>query len=124
MFFSTFFQRLFLFGLFCLLALSSSAQVALQLKAESARYLRYEIINLRLVINNSSGNTLIFSDQDGVSGGRLFFAVNEHSGKVAKAIDAGQSDCRSDSAWREPQLQISINMLHDMQKEGSSVTAY
>ncbi|MDD3695007.1 MAG: hypothetical protein PHG44_03460 [Lentisphaeria bacterium] len=127
MFFSTFFQRLFLFGLFCLLALSSSAQVALQLKAESARYLRYEIINLRLVINNSSGNTLIFSDQDGVSGGRLFFAVNEHSGKVAKAIDAKANPIADLilAPGESRELQISINMLHDMQKEGVySVTAY
>ena len=123
----SFFRRICFMVTLLLLGLKSGAQVTMQLKAENARYLRYEIINLRLIINNSSGNTLIFSDQEGAGGGRLFFAVNEHSGKVARAIDA-QANPIADlilAPGESRELQISINMLHDMQKEGVySITAY
>lgn len=104
------------------------AQIGLQLKAENPRYLRFEVIDLKLVISNISGNTLVFSDnKSGADSGRIFFAVNEHSGKVAKAFDAAANP--ADGLILAPgesrELRIGINMLHDMQREGVySITAY
>lgn len=103
------------------------AQIGLQLKAENPRYLRYEMILLKLVISNISGNTLVFSNQSEADGGRIFFAVNEHSGKVARAFDATANPAADLilAPGESRELSITINMLHDMQREGVySITAY
>ncbi len=112
---------------FLLTGFAAHAQIGLQLKAENLRYLRYEMINLKLVISNISGNTLVFSDQDKANDGRIFFAVNEHSGKVARAFDANANPAADLilAPGESRELSITINMLHDMQREGVySVTAY
>jgi len=103
------------------------AQIGLQLKAANPRYLRYEMIDLKLIISNISGNTLIFSNQSQADGGRIFFAVNEHSGKVARAFDATANPAADLilAPGESRELSITINMLHDMQREGVySITAY
>ncbi|MFA6928912.1 MAG: hypothetical protein WCT05_01190 [Lentisphaeria bacterium] len=104
------------------------AQIGLQLKADYPRYMRYEMIDLKLVISNISGNTLVFSNnKEAAENGRIFFAVNEHSGKVAKAFDPNANPAADLilAPGESRELRISINMLHDMQREGIySVTAY
>lgn len=104
------------------------AQIGLQLKADYPRYMRYEMIDLKLVISNISGNTLVFSNnKEAAENGRIFFAVNEHSGKVAKAFDPSANPAADLilAPGESRELRISINMLHDMQREGVySVTAY
>ena len=113
----------------CLLfaGIAVQAQIGLRLRAENPRYLRYEMIDLKLVISNISGNTLVFSNQSGAEGGRIFFAVNEHSGKVAKAFDVTANPAADLilAPGESRELTITINMLHDMQREGVySITAY
>ena len=120
-----FFCAVLFFLLFC--AFTVQAQIALQLKADSSRYLRYETINLKLVISNISGNTLVFSDKGEADGGRIFFAVNDHSGKVARAFDSSANPAADLilAPGESRELSITINMLHDMQREGVySITAY
>ncbi|NLF94554.1 MAG: hypothetical protein GX564_11775 [Oligosphaeraceae bacterium] len=111
---------------FLLTALGIQAQVALQLKVKDTRFLRYEPIDLTLTIRNNSGNTLIFGDSD-ISSGRIFFAVNGQNGKVARSFDQGANPAAGLilAAGDTRELNISINMLHDMQREDTySVTAY
>lgn len=121
----SFLLPLFLFLIFT--GFAAHAQIGLQLKAANPRYLRYEMIDLKLVISNVSGNTLVFSDQSEADGGRIFFAVNEHSGKVARAFDATANPAADLilAPGESRELTITINMLHDMQREGVySITAY
>lgn len=124
------FSRVSFFAIFSFLflfALSATAQIGLQLKSENSRFLRYELIDVKLVISNISGNTLIFGKSDSNEGGRLFFAVNDHSGKVAKAFDANANPVEDLilAPGESRELRISINMLNDMQREGVySITAY
>jgi hypothetical protein len=116
----------FLASVFLLTALSVQAQVALQLKAKDTRFLRYEPIEMTLTIRNNSGNTLIFSDSD-ITSGRIFFAVNGQNGKVAKSLDPTANPAAGLilAAGDTRELSISINMLHDMQREDTySITAY
>lgn len=116
----------FLASVFLLTALSVQAQVALQLKAKDTRFLRYEPIEMTLTIRNNSGNTLIFSDSD-ITSGRIFFAVNGQNGKVARSFDPTANPAAGLilAAGDTRELSISINMLHDMQREDTySITAY
>jgi len=88
--------------------------------------LRYEPIDVILTIRNNSGNTLIFSDAD-INSGRIFFDVSGQNGKVSKSFDkrANPASGLILAAGDARELKISINMLHDMQKEDTySITAY
>ncbi len=109
-----------------LLCLSAQGQVALQLKLKDTRFLRYEPIDVTLTIRNNSGNTLIFSDAD-VNNGRIFFEVRGQNGKISKSFDKSTNPASGLilAAGDTRELRISINMLHDMQKEDTySITAY
>lgn len=116
-------------ALLFLLLLSSGlrAQVGMQLRSTTPRFLRYEGVELLLVVRNYSGNTLIFSGADRNDEGRIFFNVLDHTGRMAKVVDKnanpGSELILAPGETRE--LKIILNTLYDMQREGSySVTAY
>ncbi len=113
-------------GLLLLFTLSLEAQIALQLKLKDTRYLRYEPIDLTLIIRNNSGNTLIFGDSD-INNGRIFFEVCGQNGKIAPVFDKSANPASGLilAAGDTRELRVSINMLHDMQREDNySITAY
>lgn len=113
--------------IFLLLSSLLRAQVGMQLRSSTPRFLRYEGVELLLAVRNYSGNTLIFSGADRNDEGKIFFNVLDHTGRMAKVIDKnanpGNDLILAPGETRE--LKITLNTLYDIQHEGVySITAY
>jgi hypothetical protein len=105
------------------LPMVAQAQIGLRLKSDSQRYLRYEEITVSLLIRNYSGNTLVFNEKTD----RIFFTVNELSGRTAPIFDKTANPAAGLilGPGEAKELRIVINTIHDMQREGIyTITAY
>ena len=112
-----------------LFSLCCFAQIGMNLKAEKERYLRYEPIELKLLLRNYSGNTLIFGKGEGTGEiqGRLAFMVKMHDGStvppVSGAINPLEGMVFAPGETKE--LTITINQFYNLQKDDFyKVTAY
>ncbi len=119
-------QLVLLVALLALASLESWAQVGLNLKAERTRYLKYERIQMTLLMRNYSGNTLIFGETDEMQG-RLLFNVTSQSGKLVPILDpkanplAGMVFAPGESK----ELTLTLNALYDLQRDDFyTATAY
>ncbi|MBQ7651527.1 MAG: hypothetical protein IJS15_11245 [Victivallales bacterium] len=102
------------------------AQVGLKLKAERDKYLKYEPIQMSLLVRNYSGNTLLFGEV-GDTQGRLLFDIVSRSGKPVRSLSpkanpiAGMVFAPGESKV----LSITLNSLYDLQNDDYyTITAY
>lgn len=118
-----------LFALFAILAfaaIEASAQVGMNLKAERNRYLKYERIQMTLLLRNYSGNTLIFGEK-GDTQGRLVFNVTSQAGLLVPMFDAKANPLAGMvfGPGESKELTLTLNALFDLQRDDFySVTAY
>lgn len=125
-------RRFFLFA-FVLAALSVQAQIGMNMTASQERYLRYERIQLKLLLRNYSGNTLVFGETEselggqGQVGGRLIFNVTSQSGRLVPIIDPKANPLAGMvfGPGESKELTLTLNALFDLQQDDFySVTAY
>jgi hypothetical protein len=104
-----------------LAAVSASAQVSISLKAEHRHYLRYEPVDVIVILRNYSGNTLTFSADEGPARGYLHFLIEDPNGKELRCTDASFNpvDDLVLGAGATKQLRLSLNRAFGMQREGT-----
>ena len=115
-----------LVGLLVMAAWSAQAQIGISLTANHRHYLRYEPIDVDLKLQNYSGNTLVFSEEDGPTQGYLRFTIRSQDGTEVKCTDRSFNPVQDLilGAGETKQLQVSINTFFDLQREGTyNVTA-
>jgi hypothetical protein len=114
--------------LFLMAAWAAKAQIGMQLTAANERYLRYEPIELKLLIQNYSGNTLVFGGEDGNQDqGSLTFRIDTPSGRIIRPLDPRANLVRDliFKPGERREVSIIINSLYDMQRsESYTVTAH
>jgi hypothetical protein len=105
--------------LLLLLAPDASAQIGLRLDAKFKRYLRYEKIDLTLLIHNYSGNTLIFGGEDMQDNGKLSFTIDTQSRQLVSALDPTANPLRGIilRPGERRELTLTLNALYDLQRE-------
>ena len=102
------------------------AQLGIVLKTNHERYLKYEPIDVTIVIRNYSGNTLVFSNDKGVRTGHLFFEIDRHNKSSVHRLAHGTNpvDGLVLGAGETKELTLALNTLYDLQAEGGyTVTA-
>ncbi len=107
-------------------ALPCLGQLAISLKTEYRRYLRYERINATVLLRNYSGNTLVFGDEDGGNRGHLRFLIERQSEMEAAMLDGSANPVNNLilGAGETRELTLVLNTLYDMKDEGTyTVTA-
>lgn len=113
--------------LLLLTAFSAYSQIGMNLTAEHERFLKFERIQMHLILRNYSGNTLTFGSAD-ANGGRLIFTVTSQSGnKLIEMLDpkANPMEGMLFAPGESRELTITLNALFDLQKDGFyTVTAY
>ncbi len=118
--------------LLAMAAFAVHAQIGMNLKASNERYLRYERIQLKLLIRNYSGNTLVFGGKDtesatGQLGGRLLFNVTSQSGRLVQMLDPTANPMAGMvfGPGESRELTVTLNALFDLQQDDFyMVTAY
>lgn len=119
-------QLMFMAAIVALLATDALAQVGLKLKSERDKYLKYEHINMTLLVRNYSGNTLVFGNAEGTQG-RLLFDVTSRSGKPVPTLSAKANPIAGMvfAPGESKQLTLTLNALYDLQRDDFyTVTAY
>jgi len=111
-----------------LVGLSSAclAQLGIALESNFDRYLRYEPIEITVVIRNYSGNTLVFSDEGSTNRGHLFFTIETHGNAPVKRVDSRANPVTDLvlGAGETRELSLALNTIYDLQNEGGyTVTA-
>ncbi len=101
------------------------AQIGMRLTAEHQCYLRYEPIEMTLLLRNYSGNTLVFGDQEGVRG-KLSFNIVGQAQKLVTHLDAKVNPIADVilAAGASRELKLTLNHIFDMQRSDTyKVTA-
>lgn len=93
-------------------------QLGVKLETDRAKYVRYEPVKCQLTLRNYSGNSLVFSAEEGR--GDLHFVVVAGEEREARAIDPDANPVAGLilGAGETRKLQLVLNALYDMQKEG------
>ena len=105
--------------LFCILEFAY-AQIGIKISSERKRYLRYEPVEITLLIQNNSGNTLIFGkDNRGKPQGRLLFSVRSPNGRFVRPLDpnANPIDGLIFAPGQIRELKLMLNNFYDLQAE-------
>jgi hypothetical protein len=115
--------RLLLFALALWAASATQAQLSVSLKTDRKHYLRYEPVEITVVLHNYSGNTLIFGDDEGANQGYLRFAVERPEGQEVRALDRRMNPVIDLilGAGESRQLALNLNDFFDLHGEGSYV---
>ena len=119
-------QFTIMLAIFAMAVTESWAQVGLKLKAEREKYLKYEPIQMTLLVRNYSGNTLLFGEV-GDTQGRLIFDIMTRSGKPVRPLypKANPISGMVFAPGESKQLTLSLNSLYDLQSDDYyTVTAY
>ncbi len=119
-------RKLLLFCALICLTSTVSAQIALTLKAEKTRYLRFEPISVILTVTNISGNTLNFGGNTPDQQGTISFMMDCTSGQAARTAKniPNPANGLQLAPAQSRQLRIVLNQFYDMQREDSyTVTA-
>lgn len=105
--------------LLLLIAHNAAAQIGLRLDAKFKRYLRYEKIDLTLLIHNYSGNTLIFGGEDIQDSGKLSFIIDTQSRNIVSLLDPSANPLRGIilRPGERRELTLTLNALYDLQRE-------
>lgn len=105
--------------LLLVLAHNAAAQIGLRLDAKFKRYLRYEKIDLTLLIHNYSGNTLIFGGEDLQDSGKLTFTIDTQSRNIVSLLDPNANPLRGIilRPGERRELTLTLNALYDLQRE-------
>lgn len=101
------------------------AQLSIRLQTDHKHYLRYEPIEVTVFLRNYSGNTLIFSDQEGPNRGSLRFTVQRPDGPEMRAKGHGLNPVQDLilGAGETRQLVLQLNQFYDLRTEGSYVVS-
>lgn len=114
--------------LFSLLLLTSAlwGQIALELKADKMRFMRFEPIAVTLSVTNLSGNTLNFGGKTPDQQGSIAFKIDCTSGMHARSYRGMPNPAAGLqlAPAQTRQVRIILNQYYDMQREDSyTVTA-
>ncbi|NLF18022.1 MAG: hypothetical protein GX595_12355 [Lentisphaerae bacterium] len=105
---------------------SLQAQLNIALRTNRKHYLRYEPIEVSVVLRNYSGNTLIFGSPDGADAGSLRFTVERTAGPEIRPLDPRFNPVADLilGAGESRELRMNLNEFFDLRPEGSySITA-
>lgn len=118
--------RVLLLGLALGVCAPLQAQLSIAVKTNRKHYLRYEPIEVRVLLRNYSGNTLIFGDAEGANTGYLHFIVERPEGKEVRPTDRGLNPVADLilGAGESRELVLNLNHFFDLRAEGSyAITA-
>jgi len=104
---------------------SLQAQLTIRLQTDRKHYLRYEPIEVTVVLRNYSGNTLIFSDQEGPNRGSLRFTVQRPDGPELRPKGRALNPVEDLilGAGETRQLVLQLSHFFDLRPEGSYVVS-
>jgi hypothetical protein len=99
------------------------AQISVSVKTDRKHYLRYEPIEVAVVLRNYSGNTLIFSDEQGPNRGHLRFLVQRPDGPELRPTNRAANPVADLilGAGETRQLALKLNHFFDLRSEGAYV---
>lgn len=97
------------------------AQLSIAVKTNRKHYLRYEPIEVRVLLRNYSGNTLIFGDTEGTNTGYLRFTVERPDGTEIRPTDRSINPVADLilGAGESRELALNLNQFFDLRAEGS-----
>lgn len=100
---------------------SAFAQIGIALRADHTRFLRFEPIELVIVLRNYSGNTLVFGSGDRKESGYIDFIVDSHTETPVPKLDrhANPAENLILGAGETRELSLAVNRIFNMQRDGS-----
>ncbi len=101
----------------------AQAQMGIGIKTDREGYLQYEAVRVAITVRNDTGNSLVFSADDGKS--YLHLEVADPNGLPAKRVrKADLAEGAVIGAGETSRLEVLLNDLYDIQPEGTyTVTA-
>jgi hypothetical protein len=115
--------RLLLFGLAAWMVAAAQAQISVSIKMDRKHYLRYEPIEITVQLRNTSGNTLVFGDEEGANRGYLRFTIERPEGQEIRPTDQSMNPVADLilGAGESRQIALNLNQFFDLRAEGSYV---
>ncbi len=100
---------------------AAQAQVGIALEAEYTKFLRYEPVEITVLLRNYSGNTLLFGGREGSDQGYLRFTVDSHANLTVPTLDWNANPVANLilGAGETRKLKLALNELYDLRKDGS-----
>jgi len=116
----TLFQKTALAVLGCL-AFDAGAQLSISIRTDREKYLRYETVQVEVTLCNFTGNSLMFSHEEQTGYLRLYVESKEGGRLTAYDPKANLAEDLILGTGATKRLNLTLNNLYNIQKEGSYV---
>ena len=121
-------QRIVAIFAFLAASLACQAQIGMRLDTKNGtKFIRYEPVEMSLVVRNETSNTFVFSNEEGPSKGKIFLEVRSESKWEGNYVNAKVNlaqDLVLGAGEQRELTGIILNSLYNLEKEGSyTVTA-